>query len=143
MAAAGSEPTLLHHRRRGESGQAVVEFAIVLPVLILLVLGIMEFGRALSALMVLQNAAREGARYGITVYSDPNSDELIEDRVRQEAGSLDGAADPVQLQVTITPDPAGRAPGGDLQVSLLYNFEFVVSFLGSGLTIRSSMSMQM
>lgn len=143
MAVAGRQVALLHHRRRGESGQAVVEFAIVLPVLILLLLGIMEFGRALSALIVLQNAAREGVRYGITVSSDPNSDTLIEDRVRQEAGSLDGAADPVRLQVTITPDLANRVPGGDLRVSLQYDFEFVVPYFGTGLPIRSAMSMQM
>lgn len=144
MAAVGRRLTLLQHRRRGESGQAMVEFAIVLPVLILLVLGITEFGRALSALIVLQNAAREGARYGITVYSDPNSNALIEDKVRQEANALDGAADPIRLEVTITPaDPGVRAPGGDLSISLQYDFDFVTPFFGSGLMIRSSMSMQM
>ena len=49
-----------HNRRR--SGQAVVEFALVLPLLLLLVLGAIEFGRVLLRLHLLTSASREGAR---------------------------------------------------------------------------------
>jgi Flp pilus assembly protein TadG len=45
-----------------ERGAAAVEMALVLPVLILLLLGIMEFGRAFNAQVTLTNAAREGVR---------------------------------------------------------------------------------
>ncbi|WP_299167109.1 TadE/TadG family type IV pilus assembly protein [uncultured Arthrobacter sp.] len=48
--------------RDKERGAAAVEFAILLPVLLLLLLGIMEFGRAYNAQIALTNAAREGAR---------------------------------------------------------------------------------
>ena len=44
-------------------GQTVVEFALVLPVLIFLLLAIMEGGRIFAAYLELQNAARDGARY--------------------------------------------------------------------------------
>jgi TadE-like protein len=46
-------------------GQALVEFALVAPLLILLLLSIIEFGRAVYYIQMLDNAAREGARYAI------------------------------------------------------------------------------
>jgi Flp pilus assembly protein TadG len=49
-------------RRRGQSGNAIIEFAMVLPMLLLVVFGITEFGRALMTTNVLTAAAREGAR---------------------------------------------------------------------------------
>lgn len=52
--------------RRRFSGQGLVEFALILPVLLLIILGIFEFGRILLIYSGLFNAAREGARYGIT-----------------------------------------------------------------------------
>lgn len=51
-----------------ERGQAVVEFAILAPVLILLLLAMVDFGRVFEAWVVTTNAAREGARYA-AIYS--------------------------------------------------------------------------
>lgn len=45
-----------------ERGAAAVEFALLVPVLVMLLLGIMEFGRAFNTQTILANAAREGAR---------------------------------------------------------------------------------
>lgn len=49
---------------RGRGGQAVVEFALVLPLFVMLVFGALEFGRAYYCVHLLTNAAREGARTG-------------------------------------------------------------------------------
>ncbi|RJT82950.1 pilus assembly protein [Arthrobacter cheniae] len=57
-------------RRHCERGAAAVEMALVLPVLILLVLGITEFGRAYNAQVTLTNAAREGVRV-MAISKDP------------------------------------------------------------------------
>jgi Flp pilus assembly protein TadG len=46
----------------GERGAAVVEFALVVPILLMLLVGIIEFGRAYSVMVSLQGASREGAR---------------------------------------------------------------------------------
>ncbi len=51
--------------RRGRNGAVAVEMAIVLPVIFLLVLGAIEFGRAVMVTNVMTAAAREGARSGI------------------------------------------------------------------------------
>ncbi|MDD4689587.1 MAG: TadE/TadG family type IV pilus assembly protein [Eubacteriales bacterium] len=48
---------------KNEDGQAVVEFAIILPLLILLICGVIEFGWLFSAKIATNNCAREGARY--------------------------------------------------------------------------------
>lgn len=54
------------HNDRRAKGQGLVEFALILPLLLLLLLGIFEFGRVLFIYSSLFNAAREGARYGVT-----------------------------------------------------------------------------
>ncbi len=54
-----------HRARTGEEGQALVEFALIAPILILLVVGIFEFARAWQAYQVLTDAAREGARNAV------------------------------------------------------------------------------
>ena len=50
---------------RGRKGQALAEFALILPVLFLLIAGIIEFGRAWNIKQAVTDAAREGARYTV------------------------------------------------------------------------------
>ena len=57
-------------RRRDDRGAAVVEFALVLPILVLFVFGIIEFGRAYNARIELTSAVREGAR-AVALGGDP------------------------------------------------------------------------
>jgi hypothetical protein len=52
-------------RRRRRRGQALVEFSLVAPIFLLLLFSIIEFGRAVYYIQILNNAAREGARYAI------------------------------------------------------------------------------
>ena len=56
----GFGKTLLPHRH----GQSMVEFALILPLMILIIAGIFDLGRAFFASITITNAAREGARYG-------------------------------------------------------------------------------
>lgn len=58
--------------RRSEDGAALVEFAIVLPVLLLLVFGIIDFGRALSVKNGIIAAVHDGARLAAVQYPDVN-----------------------------------------------------------------------
>ena len=52
-------------RRRRRGGQSLVEFAVVLPVFLLILAGILDFGLGLYSQMTVINAAREGARLGV------------------------------------------------------------------------------
>jgi Flp pilus assembly protein TadG len=56
---------LFHRRWRADEGAQLVEFALVLPLLLLVVLGIAEFGIMFQRYEVLTNAAREGARMAV------------------------------------------------------------------------------
>jgi Flp pilus assembly protein TadG len=53
---------ILKRLRAADEGQALIEFALVLPVLLIMIVGIIEFGRAWNLHQVLTDAAREGAR---------------------------------------------------------------------------------
>ena len=67
-------------KKKGKSrGQTMVELALVLPIMILVVLGLVEFGRALFIYTVISNAAREGVRAGLV---DPRNTAWVEDRIR-------------------------------------------------------------
>jgi Flp pilus assembly protein TadG len=55
----------MRRREHGSSGQALVEFALVFPVFLIILFGIVDFGRAIYAYNTLANAAREGARVAI------------------------------------------------------------------------------
>ncbi len=66
------------------AGTATVELALVAPLLLLLLMGIIEFGLLFEHFMLLKNAAREGARTGAT----GNSTTAIADRVENAAAQL-------------------------------------------------------
>ena len=55
-------PITLQKRRRGERGAALVEFALAVPLLLVVIAGIVDFGFAFQRYEVITNAAREGAR---------------------------------------------------------------------------------
>lgn len=106
---------------RGERGQATVELALVLPVLLLILFGIMEFGRVFSAYLVITNAAREGARLA-AVGAD---DTAIVQRVIEAADSLETS----NLTVTISPAYSSRATGTETEVAVNYSIDLVTPVL--------------
>ncbi|MBZ0305496.1 MAG: pilus assembly protein, partial [Anaerolineae bacterium] len=59
-------------KRRSRRGQTMAEFALTLPVVLLLIFGIIEFARIFQAWITLQNAARVAVRAGVTGEWDPN-----------------------------------------------------------------------
>ena len=90
------------HKRRGA---AVVEFAVVAPVLFLVIFGIIEFGRAMMVSHLVNNAARAGARKAI-LESSSNSD--VEQVVKDFCVSgLNVAPADVSVTITVNNDSAG------------------------------------
>lgn len=113
----GIRPGLRLGRRRdrGEGGQAVLEFAMILPLILLLIFGLVDFGRAYYTWLVVTNAAREGARVGAT--QQPLT--AINTRIYDTAAGLD--ADELTISVTNVQGARGEA----IEVDLEYNFVFV------------------
>ena len=111
---------------RAERGVAAVEFAIVLPFLIVLVFGIIEFSVLLYDKAVITNASREGARRGI-VFSDPRPSDgdivgVVENYTADHLITFGGATG---VTTTIT-RPASGTSGDPLTVRVSYQYEFLV-----------------
>lgn len=91
-------------RARGERGAALVEFALIVPVLLALVFGIYEFGRGYNAKVELTGAVREGAR-AVALTTAGNANAAATAAVTGGAPGLDTAAIAVTV-VTACPSPA-------------------------------------
>ncbi len=116
--------------RGNERGAAVVEFALVLPILLLLVLGIAEFGRAYDIQMTLSGAAREGVR-SMALHDDPG-----------EARTTTKAAAPTlelsDAQISVSPstcEASGRSPAATATVTVTYPMAFITGFFGTSVTL--------
>jgi Flp pilus assembly protein TadG len=80
-------------RKNGNRGTVLVEFAIVLPIFILILIGTVEFGIVLHNYLILQNASREGARSAAVGISQT----AIEQRVRDFAFQLNNPSLTVEV----------------------------------------------
>jgi Flp pilus assembly protein TadG len=92
-----------------------VEFALLLPLLLLLVFGIIDFGRAINAQITLTQAAREGAR--LAALGQPNV-----------VSGTEAAATGLNLSpgnIAVTPCPSGATQTTDAVVTVTYSFNFV------------------
>jgi Flp pilus assembly protein TadG len=106
---------------RRNHGQSVVEFALVLPLLLLLVFGITEFGRAWLTQNVLTSAAREGARLAVVTGPDVP---LVTSRVT----AVCNAAGITPTAITVTP-PAPFDPERRTTVTVQANFQVLTGTL--------------
>lgn len=107
---------------KNHKGQAMVEFALILPILLLLVMGIAEFGMMFNAYLSVQNATREGARIGIVGATD----EEMEERILSTSPSLREE----RMAITIEPNSNTRTSGETLRVLVDYDYQMTVPFIG-------------
>ncbi|MGH2395070.1 MAG: TadE/TadG family type IV pilus assembly protein [Candidatus Limnocylindria bacterium] len=115
----GEIRTPLRSRAREERGQSLVEFAIALPLLLAIVIGIFEFGRAWNVRQVVTNAAREGARVAVI---PTNDDQDVEDAVTNYLTQAN--LDPALATVTYENVGLGGTYGDPTTVNLSYPYEF-------------------
>ena len=71
-----------------QRGQASVELVLLMPLLLVFLFLIFEFGRVFGSWLIITNAAREGARAAVVLSFDPSSDTSIRQRVQQTAQFL-------------------------------------------------------
>lgn len=98
-------------RKPREEGAALVEFALIAPLLILLVLGIVEFGWLFGQYNDVRHGAREGARLAAV---DGGSAEQIRDRICSAMDGLDAGMDSIEVELGLLDDDAdGTAEIGE------------------------------
>ena len=136
--------------RLGEAGQALVEVAIALPILLALLVGIFEFARAYNVQQVITNAAREGAREGVL---PPSGKDQSEARAKPRAEARLADANIVNYTVDFDCTGSGNCTTGDaviVTISVNYRFVFIgpiLSLFSSGvdpgtITLRSTATMR-
>ncbi|MDC3413854.1 TadE/TadG family type IV pilus assembly protein [Terrihalobacillus insolitus] len=106
-----------------QKGQSLVETALILPVLLLLLFGIADFGRVFNAYLTLDLAGREGARTATIGATDTE----IESKIMRSISGLDG--DKLQIEIL----PAGkenRSSGSDVTITLSYPIDFLTPVIG-------------
>jgi hypothetical protein len=150
----------LTEKIRSSKGATAVEFALILPVLLLILFGIIEFGLLLYNKAVITNASREGARAGI-VYAyreDPGNPGTPDLRISSDdirgfisvytANHLvNFCPDDEDVAVTIEPENPVKLPSGDyLRVTVNYDYCFLLipalSSMMNNLTISGTTVMR-
>ena len=114
--------------RARRHGQALVEFALILPIMLFLLVIAIDFGRLFYMNIGINNGAREGAAYGA---KEPNDTTGITTRVRQELG-LTASDTSVSVTKTCNPDcwtsPA-VTPAHTIKVTASTSFSFLTPFI--------------
>ncbi len=131
----------------GDEGQSMIEAAMTLPIVLLVCVGIFEFGRAFQTWQVLTNAAREGARIAVMPSSVPTGVQTIVKNYMTD-GQLDAPA-VSSATVTVSPGTVGIGGGSTATapvVTISYPFQFAVlqpvaRLVVSGSTVGASFPM--
>jgi Flp pilus assembly protein TadG len=112
-------------RKLNERGAAAAEFALLLPVFLLILFGIIEFGMIMYGREVVTNAAREGARAGI-----------VQGPPKRTAGDITTIANNYltgtginPADVVFTPSGEGLSSPNALTVTAVYNYNFLIPYI--------------
>lgn len=108
--------------KASERGAVAVEMAILLPILLLMLLGIIEFGRAFNAQITLTHAAREGVRVMA----------IVDDEVRARDAAQDAA---ISLNPSLTDGDIDLVapcsdPGNQVTMTITYDFDTITGIAG-------------
>jgi Flp pilus assembly protein TadG len=121
-------------RLHGERGATAVEFAFIVPLLIVLVLGIAEFGRAFQVSGTLSAAAREGVRV-MALQNDPAAARAA---VRNAAPALDPGVTNAQITITPASCPVAGTATTTVRLTVTYTHPFLTDFFGSGVDLTGT-----
>ena len=132
--------------RERERGSAMVETAITIPLLLMMMVGIFEVGRAYETWQVLTNAAREGARMAVTPSSNPTTTTALIRQYMADGQLGNSATATVVVNKTATINAGGTNVSASL-VTVDYPFEFimlqpVVRLVSPGATVGGPMTMR-
>lgn len=107
---------------KSEKGQSLVEFALILPVLMLLICGITDFGRIFHSYLTIDHAGREAARAA----SIGKDNTFIKNTAVNDAASIGLTTDQVDI------NPSGtRSAGTDANITITYPITFMTPVIGN------------
>ena len=109
--------------RDGKKGQAVVETALILPIIVVILMGIIDFGLLFSNYLVLANASRDGARSAAIGYSDQD--------VMTTVFNITSTMDQSKMTVNIYPAQSLRKKGEEVTVTVEYDNVLLTPIIGA------------
>ncbi len=134
---------LFSKKNKREDGQAMVEFALILPIFLLILCGIIDFGWLFYNQLSLNNACREGARYAVVNTADDASTQAIINHIENTTTTVfanDGVD--IKIEYSSPNDPTA----GDITVSMEAEISFFTpvlsTVLGKEKTITSTVIMK-
>lgn len=130
-------------REKKEDGQAMVEFALILPIFLLILCGIIDFGWMFYNQLSLNNACREGARYAVVNTADGADMQKIITHIENSSKNV---FDKDGVEIDIAYSAPGEPTSGDVTVTLKAEINFFTpvlsSVLGKTKTINSTVTMK-
>jgi Flp pilus assembly protein TadG len=105
----------------GRKGQSLVEAAIIMPVMLLLIMGIIDFGLLFNNYILISNAAREGARKAALGETDV--------QIVQSIQNMTTTLDLSNLEISIAPPDGSRGHGADVTVSIHYRSRLITPII--------------
>lgn len=116
--------------KRNEKGASAVEFAIILPVLMTIIWGIIEYGWIMTNWIIIANATSEGARAAITENGDPDSGTVAESAATEALWSNMTDDDPAgELTITTTELAADADLPKRYRVQISWAYQALVGYL--------------
>ena len=115
-------PHMSRQKITDERGQTMVEFALVAPVLCLLLFAIIQFGVLYSSYVTLTDATRAGARKAAVSRLESAPEDVAEAAVRNSAGNLDKPCTP-DTGLCVSVSTAAWEHGQDVTVEATYPYE--------------------
>ena len=115
---------------RDDRGAVAVEFALIFPILIVILLGIIEYGSVFNAQLLLTGAAREGAR-SMSITGDP---------AQAQSAAVDAASglSPALTASNVTVSAPSCTVGADVTVTIQYTKPFLTGFFGASLPLSAT-----
>ncbi|RDU34659.1 hypothetical protein DRW41_22275 [Neobacillus piezotolerans] len=107
---------------KSEKGQSMVETALIIPLLMIILFGIVDFGRIFHVYLSMDHAGREGAR----VASISSEDDDIEKAIIAAMAGTDTS----KLNIDIKPEGKANRPSGiEVEIALTYDIDFITPFV--------------
>jgi Flp pilus assembly protein TadG len=136
---AHTEPSAADRRTRRSRGQAMVEFTLILPLLMLLIFGIYQFGQTYADYIQVTNAARDGGRKALVSRSDASGVADVTTAAKNATWWLDKS----QITVAVSPNqPWAQGQTVTVTVSYPYSINLLGLVVGSG-TLKSTTTVRM
>ncbi|WP_210480637.1 TadE/TadG family type IV pilus assembly protein [Naasia sp. SYSU D00948] len=124
----------LRRRAADDRGAAAIEFALVLPLLLLLILGILEFGRIYNIQISLSNAAREGART-MAIENDAAA-------ARSAAAAAAPSLNPALSTGAVAISPATCGAGQTATATVSYTVTLLTGYFGTSIPLSATGAMR-